>query len=62
LLAVAFGAILVLAPHVGPLLATLIVVAALIGLAGFAGWRAKRSADDVKLALRSDLSPQGSDD
>jgi hypothetical protein len=62
LLAVAFGAILVLAPHVGPLLATLIVVAALIGLAGFAGWRAKRSAGDVKLALRSDLSPQGSDD
>ena len=54
LLAVAFGAILVLA--------TLIVVAALIGLAGFAGWRAKRSAGDVKLALRSDLSPQGSDD
>ncbi len=55
MLAVAFGAILVLAPHVGPLAATLIVFAALIALAAFAGWRAKRSAGDVRAALRRDL-------
>src|SRR3546814_4992677 len=35
MLAVAFGAIMVLAPHVGPLAATLIVFAALIALAAF---------------------------
>lgn len=55
MLAVAFGAILVLAPHVGALLATLIVFAALIALAAFAGWRAKLSAGDVRTALRGDL-------
>lgn len=59
MLAVAFGAILVLAPHVGPLLATLIVFAALIALAAFAGWRAKISAADVKTALRGDLMHEG---
>ena len=39
-----------------------IVLFLILSIAGFAGWRAKRSAGDVKLALRSDLSPQGSDD
>lgn len=62
MLAIAFGAILVLAPRVGPLLATLIVVAALIVLAAFAGWRAKAGADDIKLALRSEIAPHGGDD
>lgn len=56
--AVAFGAILVLVPVIGPLLATLTVVAGLIALAAFAGWRAKLSAGDVKAALRSDLMPE----
>ena len=56
MLAIAFGAILVLSVHVGPLLATLIVVAALIALAAFAGWRAKLSAGDVRTALRADLA------
>lgn len=62
MLAVAFGAILVLTPEVGPLLATLIVVAALIALAAFAGWRAKLSAGDVRTAFRSDLINEGNDD
>lgn len=62
MLAVAFGAILVLAPHVGPLFATLIVVAALVALAAFAGWRAKQSAEDVRIAFRSDLSNEGESD
>lgn len=62
MLAVAFGAILVLAPRVGPLLATLIVVAALIALAAFAGWRAKLSAGDVRTALRADLMHEKEDD
>lgn len=62
MLAVAFGAILVLAPHVGPLLATLIVFASLIALAGFAGWRAKISVGDVRTALRRDLMHEGDDD
>lgn len=61
MLAVAFGAILVLSPRVGPLLATLIVVAALIALAAFAGWRAKLSAGDVRTALRRDLMIEGED-
>ena len=62
MLAVAFGAILVLAASVGPLLATLIVVAVLLALAAFAGWRAKRSAGDVRTAFRSDLMNEGADD
>lgn len=62
MLAVAFGAILVLAAYVGPLLATLIVVAALLVLAAVAGWRAKCSADDVRTAFRSDLMNEGADD
>ncbi|HMO76964.1 MAG TPA: phage holin family protein [Sphingopyxis sp.] len=61
MLAVAFGAILALMPHVGALLATLIVFAALILLAAFAGWRAKRSADDIRAAFRSDLMPEEED-
>jgi hypothetical protein len=61
MLAVAFGAILVLAPHVGPLLATLIVFASLLALAAFAGWRAKVSAGDVRTAFRSDLMPEEED-
>lgn len=62
MLATAFGAILVLAPHVGPLLATLIVVAALLALAAFAGWRAKHSAADIRTAFRADLMNEGADD
>lgn len=59
MLAVAFGVILVLAAYVGPLLATLIVVALLVALAAFAGWRAKVSAGDVRTAFRSDLMHEG---
>lgn len=62
MLATAFGAILVLATHVGALLATLIVVAVLLALAGFAGWRARRSAADVRTAFRSDIVNEGADD
>lgn len=62
MLAVAFGAILVLAPRVGPLAATLIVVLALLGIAAFAAWRAKRSAADVRTAFRSDLMHETGDE
>jgi len=62
MLAVAFGAILVLAPRVGPLAATLIVVLALLGLAAIAAWRAKRSAADVRTAFRSDLMHETGDE
>ncbi|PKP98508.1 MAG: hypothetical protein CVT74_10790 [Alphaproteobacteria bacterium HGW-Alphaproteobacteria-13] len=62
MLAVAFGAILVLAQYVGPLFATLIVAAALLALAAFAGWRARRSAGDVRTAFRADLTNEGVDD
>lgn len=62
MLALAFGAILALAPQVGPLLATLIVVSALLAIAGFAGWRAKRSYGDIRTALRRDLTNEGVDD
>lgn len=61
MLSIAFGAILVLAQHVGALLATLIVFAALILLAAFAGWQAKRGADDIRAAFRSDLMPEEED-
>lgn len=57
MLAIAFGAILVLAAQIGPLAATLIVVALLLALAAFAGWRAKASADDIRAAFKSDLMP-----
>jgi hypothetical protein len=46
---------MVLAPHVGPLAATLIVFAALIALAAFTGWRAAHHWRDVRTALRRDL-------
>lgn len=62
MLALAFGAILALAPHVGPLLATLIVVAALLLIAAFAGWRARSSYGDIRTALRRDLAGEGIDD
>ncbi len=62
MLALAFGAILALAPHVGPFVATLIVVAALLVVAGFAGWRAQRSYGDIRTALRRDLTNEGIDD
>lgn len=61
LLALAFGAILVLAQYVGPLLATLIVVVALLLIAAFAGWRARLSYGDVKAAFRDDLLARGED-
>ncbi len=62
MLALAFGAILALAPHVGPFVATLIVVAVLLVVAGFAGWRAQRSYGDIRTALRRDLTNEGIDD
>ncbi|MBO9698281.1 MAG: phage holin family protein [Sphingopyxis sp.] len=62
MLALAFGAILALAPHVGPFVATLIVVAALLAVAGFAGWRAQKSYADIRTALRRDLTGEGIDD
>lgn len=62
LLALAFGAILALAPLVGPLLAALIVVAVLVAIAGFAGWRAQRSYVDIRTALRRDLIGEREDD
>lgn len=62
MLALAFGAILALAPHVGPFAATLIVVAVLLAIAGFAGWRAQRSYGDIRTALRRDLTNEGIDD
>lgn len=62
MLALAFGAILALAPHVGPFVATLIVVAALLAIAAFAGWRAQRSYGDIRTALRRDLTNEGIDD
>lgn len=61
LLALAFGAILVLAQHVGPLLATLIVFAVLLMIAAFAGWRARLNYGDVKTAFRDDLLARGED-
>jgi hypothetical protein len=62
MLALAFGAILALAPHVGPFIATLIVVAILLAVAAFAGWRAQRSYGDIRTALRRDLTNEGIDD
>lgn len=62
MLAIAFGAILVLATHIGPLLATLVVVAALVALAAFAGWRARLSVADVRTALRRDLMHEAGED
>ncbi|KTE09463.1 phage holin family protein [Sphingopyxis sp. H115] len=62
MLALAFGAILALAPHVGPFVATLIVVAILLAVAGFAGWRAQKSYGDIRTALRRDLTGEGIDD
>ena len=62
MLALAFGAILVLAPHIGPLLATLIVVGVLLAIAAFAGWRAQRSYGDIRTALRRDLTSERGDD
>lgn len=62
LLALAVGAILALSPLVGPLLATLIVVAVLVAIAGFAGWRAQRSYADISTAFRRDLAGERGDD
>ncbi|WP_432770325.1 MAG: phage holin family protein [Sphingopyxis sp.] len=62
MLALAFGAILALSPQIGPLLATLIVVAVLLAIGAFAGWRARRSYRDIRMALRRDLTNEGIDD
>jgi hypothetical protein len=62
LLALAFGAILALSPHVGPLLATLIVVSVLLAIAGGAAWRAHIGYGDIRTALRRDLTNEGIDD
>lgn len=61
MLALAFGAILVLAQHLGPLLATLIVFAVLLAIAALSGWRARLSYGDVKAAFRDDLLARGDD-
>lgn len=61
MLALAFGAILVLAQHIGPLLATLIVFVVLLAVAVVAGWRARLSYSDVKAAFRDDLLARGDD-
>jgi uncharacterized membrane protein YqjE len=62
LLALAFGAILALSPELGPLLATLVVVSALLVIAAIAGWRAHRHYGDIRTAFRSDLTNEGIDD
>ncbi|WP_422061394.1 hypothetical protein [Sphingopyxis sp.] len=62
MLALAFGAILVLTPLVGPLAATLIVVILLLLIAAFAGWRARLSYGDIRTALRRDLTNESPDD
>ena len=62
LLALAFGAILVLAPHIGPLLATIVVVTTLLLFAGVAAWRAQVHYGDIRTALRRDLTGEGFDD
>lgn len=62
MLALAFGAILVLAPLVGPLFATLIVVGVLLAFAAFAGWRAQVAYGDIRTALRRDLTNEEPDD
>lgn len=51
LLILLFGAVLTLAPVVGPVGATLIVGAALVLLAGLAGWLARKGALDIKAAF-----------
>lgn len=61
MLALAFGALLVLAQYVGPSLATLIVFAVLLAIAAFAGWRARLSYADIKAAFRDDLLAKGDD-
>ena len=62
MLALAVGAILILMPHIGPLLATLIVVGVLLTLAAFAGWRAQIAYGDIRTALRRDLTNEEPDD
>ena len=62
MLALAFGAILALAPLIGPFGATLIVVAVLLLVAAFAGWRARASYADIRTALRRNLVDEESDD
>lgn len=61
MLALAFGGIMILSPLVGPLLATLIVLVALLAVAAFAGWRAHLGWLDVRTALRNDLMHEGED-
>lgn len=51
MLAIVFGIILALQPHVGAVLATLIVGAALLAIAAVAGWLARDGARDVKTAV-----------
>lgn len=62
MLALAFGTILILSPEIGPLLATLIVLAVLLAIAGFAAWRAKINFGYIRTAFRSDLINEGADD
>jgi uncharacterized membrane protein YqjE len=57
LLTLCIGMILILLPLVGPLAATLIVVALLLIVAAFGAWRARGGAADIRMAF----SQQGSD-
>lgn len=50
-LAMVFGGILALIPHIGPVAATLIMSAGLLVIAVFAGWRARRGAADIRIAF-----------
>ena len=60
--AAAWSGIAACALGVGPLLATLIVVAVLLGIAALAAWRARRSYGDIRTALRRDLAGERGDD
>jgi uncharacterized membrane protein len=51
ILAIVFGAVLALAPYIGPVAATLVISAGLLAIAAFAGWRARRGAGDIRMAF-----------
>lgn len=60
LLAFCVGMILVLVPHVGPLLATVIIVVLLLAIVAIGGWRARGGVTDIRIAFgvdRHDIHP-----